>query len=145
MYLVKLKETTEHELNSPVSDCVLSIPPYYTDAQRRAMLDAAEIAGLNPLRLMPDVTASALQWGITKTDLPEEKPKHVVFVDVGQSDTSVAVVAFKKGHMAVKGVASDRALGGRDFDAVLLDHFVEEYKVEESECVARVRIGSRLF
>lgn len=129
MYLGKLKNTTETEIKGSVTDVVLSIPVYYTDAQRRALMDAAEIAGLNPLRLMHAITASALQWGITKTDLPESEPKYIAFVDIGQSDCSVSIVAFKKGHMAVKGVAYDRHLGGRQFDEVLVDHFVEEFKV----------------
>lgn len=88
MYFTKLKETTERELKSAISDVVVSIPNYYTEAQRRAVLDAGHIAGLNILRLLPDTSAAALQWGIVKTDLPETEPYYVAFVDSGQSDTT---------------------------------------------------------
>lgn len=101
MYLSHIKGIAETELKSAVTDVVVSIPNYYTDAQRRALLDAGAIAGLNILRLLPDTTASALQWGITKLDLPETEPIYTAFVDIGQSDTSVSIVAFVKGKMMV--------------------------------------------
>lgn len=101
MYMTKLKEITENELKTAVCDCVISIPVYFTDAQRRAMIDAAEIAGLNVLRLFHDTSASALQWGITKTDLPESEPKYVAFCDIGQSDYTVSIVGFQRGKMMV--------------------------------------------
>lgn len=71
MFLAKVKEFTSAELGIPVSDCVISCPTWFTDAQRRALLDASQVAGLNCLRLMNDTTASALGYGITKTDLPD--------------------------------------------------------------------------
>jgi heat shock protein 4 len=104
MYFSKLKEITENETKVPMTDCVISIPNYYTDDQRRAILDAGDIAGINILRLMPDTTAAALQWGIPKSDLPEEEPRYVVFVDMGHSDMTVSVVAFQKGKMMVRNV-----------------------------------------
>jgi heat shock protein 4 len=130
MYLNGLKEIVEKEIKMPMNDCVLSIPCYYTDVQRRALIDSAEIAGLNVLRLVSDTTAAALQWGITKSDLPEGAPKYVAFVDLGQSDFSVSIVAYQKGKMAVKGVASDSHIGGRDFDDALFNYFVEEFKTK---------------
>ncbi|PWN30375.1 putative heat shock protein Hsp88 [Jaminaea rosea] len=130
MYLGKLRDTAKNELGGAgVSDVVLSVPQWYTDSQRRAMLDAAEIAGLNPLRLINDTTATALGYGITKTDLPEpESPRNVVFCDFGHSSYQVAVVAFSKGQLTVLGTASDRNFGGRDMDIALLHHFAEEFK-----------------
>lgn len=75
-----------------------------TDAERRAMLDAAQISGLNVLRLMSDTTATALSYGIYKQDLPapEDKPRNVVFVDMGSCDLQVAIAAFNKGKLKVK-------------------------------------------
>ena len=67
----KIRDTSSKELRLPVSDVVLSCPPWFADAQRRAMLDATKIANLKLLRLINDNTAVALGWGITKTDLPE--------------------------------------------------------------------------
>ena len=130
-YLGKLRDTAARELKSAVSDIVIAVPGWYTDIQRRAIQDAATIAGLNTLRVINDITAAALTWGITKTDLPEaENPRHVLFVDVGHSSMSVAIVAFSKGQLVVKAAAYDRHLGGRDIDYVLLQHFATEFKTK---------------
>ncbi|KAK8189481.1 putative heat shock protein Hsp88 [Phyllosticta paracitricarpa] len=130
MFLQKIKHTASAELKQPVSDIVVSCPAWYTDVQRRALLDAAEIAGLKCLRLMNDTTATALGYGITKLDLPapEEKPRRVVFVDIGHSNYTCSVVEFKKGELAVKSTAYDRHFGGRNFDKALVDHFAAEFK-----------------
>jgi heat shock protein 4 len=129
-YLTKIKQTASVELKLPVSDVVLSVPAWYTDAQRRAILDASEIAGLKCLRLMNDTTAVALGYGITKLDLPapEEKPRRVIFVDIGHSNYTASVVEFKKGELAVKSTAWDRKFGGRYIDKALVDHFAKEFK-----------------
>ncbi|WVO24423.1 uncharacterized protein IAS62_005791 [Cryptococcus decagattii] len=131
-YLGKLRDTTAAELKQSVSDVVIAVPGWFTDVQRRALLDAANIAGLNALRLINDSTAVALGYGITKADLPEstEAPRNVVFVDVGHSDYSVAVVAFSKGQLTIKSTAYDRHFGGRDFDYALVQHFAEEFKTK---------------
>jgi heat shock protein 4 len=129
MFLSKIKQTTAAELKLPVSEMVMSVPAWFTDVQRRALLDAAEIAGLKVLRLINDTTAAALGYGITKLDLPaaDEKPRRVAFVDVGYSDYSCAIVEFKKGELAVKGNAYDRHFGGRNFDKALVEHLQKEF------------------
>uniref|UniRef100_A0A8C1BHI7 Heat shock protein 4a n=1 Tax=Cyprinus carpio carpio TaxID=630221 RepID=A0A8C1BHI7_CYPCA len=129
MLLSKLKETAEAALKKPVADCVISVPSFFTDAERRSVMDAAQIAGLNCLRLMNDTTAVALAYGIYKQDLPapEEKPRTVVFVDVGHAAYQVSVCAFNKGKLKVLGSAFDHELGGKDFDEVLVKHFCEEF------------------
>ncbi|OCT48078.1 Heat shock protein Hsp88 [Cladophialophora carrionii] len=130
MYLGKIRDTASKELKLPVSDVVIGCPPWFTDSQRRAMLDAAEIANLKLLRLINDNTAIALGYGITKSDLPEgdAKPRRVCFVDVGYSDYTVSVVEFRKGELAVKATTFDRHFGGRNFDKALVDHFAAEFK-----------------
>ncbi|UNI22067.1 adenyl-nucleotide exchange factor sse1 [Purpureocillium takamizusanense] len=130
MYLSKIKQTAAAELKLPVSDLCMSVPPWFTDVQRRALLDASEIAGLKLLRLMNDNTAAALGWGITKLDLPgpEERPRRVAFVDIGHSNYTCSIVEFKKGELAVKATAWDRNFGGRDFDKALVDHLAKEFK-----------------
>ena len=130
MFLARLRDQTVVELGQAVSDVVIAIPGWFTDIQRRSMLNAAEIAGLNTLRLINDLTAVALGYGITKSDLPEapEPPRNVVFVDVGHSNLSVAVVAFSKGQLVVKSSAYDRHFGGRDLDYALVQHFAAEFK-----------------
>lgn len=128
MYLGKLRDITANELKTAVSDLVIAVPGWYTDIQRRAMIDAAQIAGLNALRLINDTTAVALGYGITKLDLPEpENPRHVMFVDVGHSSMSVSVVAFSKGQLSVKAAAYDRHLGGRDIDYALIRYFAAQF------------------
>jgi len=120
MMLKTMAKIAEEDQNAPVHDCVLSVPAYFTDAERHSMLDAAKIVGLNVLRLMHDTTAAALSYGIYKTDLPADKPTNVVFLDMGNSDTTVSIVSFVKGKLTVLSTASDRHLGGRDFDELLV-------------------------
>uniref|UniRef100_A0A671WAN5 Heat shock protein family A (Hsp70) member 4 like n=1 Tax=Sparus aurata TaxID=8175 RepID=A0A671WAN5_SPAAU len=130
MLLNKLKETSESALKKPVVDCVISVPSFFTDAERRSVFDASQIAGLNCLRLINDTTAVALAYGIYKQDLPtpEERPRNVVFVDMGHSSFQVSVTAFNKGKLKVLATAFDPYLGGRNFDEVLVDYFCEEFK-----------------
>ena len=132
MYLGHLREIAAKEHGGAINDVVISVPCYYTDVQRRAVLDASEIAGLNPLRLINDTTAVALGYGITKTDLPETEaaPRHVAFVDIGYSDYQVTIAAFNKGKLVVKSTAWDRHFGGRDFDYALIEHFAAEFKAK---------------
>lgn len=138
MMLTKLKEIAEANLKTKVVDCVLSVPCYFTDIQRRALLDASHIAGLNVLRLMNDTAATALTYGIYKQDLPapEEKPRHVVFLDMGHADLQLSVCAFNKGKLKVLAVAYDSDLGGNDFDHLIAEHFAEEFRT-------RYRIDAR--
>lgn len=130
MYLTKIKDTASKELKLPVSDIVISVPSWFTDSQRRAILDASEVAGLKTLRLMNDTTAAALGYGITKVDLPtaEEKPRRVAFVDIGYSNYTVSIVSFRKGELTVLSTAYDRHFGGRDFDKAIAEHFAKEFK-----------------
>ncbi|KAL0398756.1 UNVERIFIED_CONTAM: Heat shock protein 16 [Sesamum radiatum] len=128
MLLAHLKQITEKDLEMQITNCVIGIPSYFTALQRHAYLHAAEIAGLKPLRLMHDCTAIGLGYGIYKTEFPSKGPANVVFVDVGHSDTQVAVVSFEPGHMKVLSHAFDSNLGGRDFDEVLFRHFAAQFR-----------------
>ena len=87
--LKDLKRIAEEEQGSVVTDCVISVPVFFTEAQRYAMLSASNLAGLKCLRLMNEPTATALAYGIFKTDLPEEVPVNVAFVDVGNASLQV--------------------------------------------------------
>ncbi|XP_010147010.1 PREDICTED: heat shock protein 105 kDa isoform X1 [Eurypyga helias] len=148
MLLTKLKETAESNLKKPVTDCVISVPSFFTDAERRSLLDAAQIVGLNCLRLMNDMTAVALNYGIYKQDLPapEEKPRIVVFVDMGHSAFQVSACAFNKSKLKVLGTAFDPFLGGRNFDAKLVDYFCAEIKAKyKLDPKAKVRALLRLY
>jgi len=97
MFLTDLKQIAEAGIGAPVHDVVISVPPIYTDRQRHALINAAQIAGLNPVRLINESAAAALLYGITRgRELPEpdKDPRHVVFLDMGNSCTTVSVVAF---------------------------------------------------
>lgn len=136
MLLTKLKDVSVAALQTPINDCVISVPSYFTNNERKALLDSASIAGLNVLRLFNETTATALSYGIYKQDLPaaEEKPRNVIFVDCGHSSLQVSAVAFNKGKLRMIATTADPNLGGRDFDHMLADHFCREfqskYKIE---------------
>lgn len=134
MLFSNLKSIAAQNLNAAVVDCCIGIPVYFTDLQRRAVQDAAVIAGLHPLQLIHETTATALAYGIYKTDLPENDPINVAFVDVGHSSLQVCIAAFKKAQLKILAHSFDRCLGGRDFDEVLFQHFAakfkEEYKID---------------
>lgn len=151
MFLSKVKQTAAAELKLPATDMVLSVPAWFTDAQRRSLMDAAEIAGVKLLRLMNDTTAAALGYGITKLDLPtaEENPRRVAFIDIGHSNYTCSIVEFRKGELTVKSTAYDRQFGGRDFDKALVEHFAtefkEKYKIDiktNGKAMVRVQAGA---
>eukprot|EP00118_Oscarella_pearsei_P003244 m.13544 g.13544 ORF g.13544 m.13544 type:complete len:884 (+) comp25019_c0_seq1:140-2791(+) len=149
MVLGKLKKIAETNLGTRVTDCVVSVPSYFTDGQRRGMLHSCQIAGLNCLRLMNDTTAAALAYGIYKQDLPEpsEKPRNVVFVDIGESALQVSACAFNKGKLRILATASDPMLGGQDFNFILREHFADailkKYKLDcRKKPKALLRLGT---
>lgn len=130
MLFTKLKDAGEVALEKKICDCVISVPAYFTDHQRRRLLDASAMANLNCLKLMNETTAVALSYGIYKQDLPnpEEKPRNVVFVDFGHSSLQASVVAFHKGKLKMLATACDPDIGGRNFDLRLAEHFNEDFK-----------------
>lgn len=148
MVLSNLKGIAEKNLNAAVVDCCIGIPVYFTDLQRRAVIDAATIAGLHPLRLFHETTATALAYGIYKTDLPENDQLNVAFIDVGHASMQVCIVGFKKGQLKILAHTYDRSLGGRDFDDVLFKYFAvkfkDEYKIDvyqNARACIRLRAG----
>ncbi|XP_027167776.1 heat shock 70 kDa protein 15 [Coffea eugenioides] len=130
MVFSDLKSIAQKNLNAAVVDCCIGIPVYFTDLQRRAVVDAATIAGLHPLRLIHETTATALAYGIYKTDLPENDQLNVAFVDIGHASMQVCIAGFKKGQLKILAHSFDRCLGGRDFDEVLFQHFAAKFKDE---------------
>lgn len=149
MFLTKIRQIASAELRLPVNDMVVSVPAWYTDAQRRAILDAADIAGIKVLRLINETTATALGYGITKLDLPgpEEKPRRTAFIDIGHANYTCSICEFRKGELKVVSTAYDRHFGGRNFDKAIMDHFAKEFKekfkVDVNEnAKARVRLAA---
>lgn len=138
MYINKIKDITAKETKSNIVDICLSVPVWYTEKQRRAAFDACKIAGLNPVRIVNELTAAAVGYGVFKqNDLPEETPKKVAFVDIGHSSYQVSIAAVKRGELKILGGAYDKHFGGRDFDLAIANHFAKEfinkYKIDINE------------
>lgn len=130
MFFTKLKETAEAALKCQVDQCVISVPSFFDNTERQALLDAASIAGLKVLRIFNETAATALTYGIYKQDLPtpEEAPRNVIFVDCGHTSLQVFACAFNKGKLKMLASAADPQLGGRDIDIILAEHFSVDFK-----------------
>ncbi|EDO18604.1 hypothetical protein Kpol_1048p35 [Vanderwaltozyma polyspora DSM 70294] len=130
MFIDKVKNTVIDETKSTITDVCIAVPCWYTEEQRYTISDAARIAGLKPVRIVNDVTAAVVSYGIFKTDLPEgeEKPRIVAFVDIGHSTYTCSIASFKKGSSKILGTAYDKHFGGRDFDRAITEHFADEFK-----------------
>ncbi|VDM53781.1 unnamed protein product [Angiostrongylus costaricensis] len=139
--LTKLREIIESQLKDvkKVTDCVVTVPSFFTDVQRHATQAAIQYAGLNALRVMNESTAIALAYGIYKQDLPEDsaKPRYVVFLDVGHTSTQASLVAFNKGKLQMLGATYDLSTGGLWLDDLLREHFrmmfKENYGIDAKE------------
>jgi len=128
MFLTKLRDVTESWTQNKVSDCVIGVPSYYSDVQRQAVLDAAKIAGMPVLRLMNEHTATALAYGIYRSnDFDPEKPCTVAFCNMGHTMFSVSVVQFFKGKLTVICEKSD-LVGGRTMNECLMKEFAAQFQ-----------------
>jgi heat shock protein 4 len=125
-----LKKTKTFFENSGIStnELVLSVPSYFSNVERQGILDAAEIAGLKCIRLINESTAIALNYGFfRKADLPDKDPRNVVFVDLGHSKLTVTIASFLKGKMRIIIHKSDRNIGARNMDALLVEKLGAEF------------------
>jgi len=128
MFLTKLREVTEKWTQGKVADCVIAVPSYYADVHRQALLDAAKIAGMPVLRIMNEHTATALAYGIYRSnDFDPEKPCTVAFCNMGQTMFSVSIVQFVRGKLNVIAEKADK-VGGRDMDECLMREFAAQFK-----------------
>jgi heat shock 70kDa protein 1/2/6/8 len=125
MVLVKMKETAESYLGKTVTDAVITVPAYFNDAQRQATKDAATIANLNVLRMINEPTAAAIAYGLDKGN---DKERNVLIFDLGGGTFDVSLLNIDDGVFEVKSTAGDTHLGGSDFDNLLVQHFMEEFK-----------------
>ena len=117
LILRKLKETAERTLNTPIRDAVITVPANFPDAARQATKHAAEIAGLNVLRLINEPTAAALAFGINNLELDEQ----MIVFDFGGGTLDITVLEMVEGIVDVKCSFGDPQLGGKDFDDVLIN------------------------
>lgn len=129
MYFTQLKLICA-KAGVAMSDVVISVPSYYLESERRALLDAAAVAEVSCVRLMNETTASALTYGLFRQKELTEEPRMVALVDFGHAKLSVAVVGFTKDKLEVKSHAFERHLGGRDFDWLLMEHFASEFQAK---------------
>ena len=126
MILQKLKSDAEAYLGEKVSQAVITVPAYFTDAQRQATKDAGKIAGLEVLRIINEPTAASLAYGLDK----EEEQKIVVF-DLGGGTFDVSILEIGDGVFEVLSTAGNNRLGGDDFDKRIMDYLMEEFKKAE--------------
>src|SRR5690554_1312778 len=127
MILQNLKATAEAYLGEKVTDAVITVPAYFNDAQRQATKDAGTIAGLNVKRIINEPTAAALAYGIDKTD----KEQTILVYDLGGGTFDVSILQLADGTFEVVSTAGDNNLGGDDFDQVIIDYLVKEFKSQE--------------
>jgi len=125
MILQKLKADAEAYLGEPVSSAVITVPAYFTDAQRQATKDAGKIAGLDVKRIINEPTAAALSYGIDK-----EKDQKIMVYDLGGGTFDVSVIEMGDGVQEVLATAGNNRLGGDDFDQRVIDWLCESFKKE---------------
>ena len=128
MILQNLKATAESYLGETVSKAVITVPAYFNDSERQATKDAGKIAGLEVERIINEPTAAALAYGLDKTD----KEQQVLVFDLGGGTFDVSILELGDGVFEVLSTAGDNRLGGDDFDQVIIDHLVQEFKKENS-------------
>ncbi|MFA7507395.1 MAG: molecular chaperone DnaK [Bacilli bacterium] len=128
MILQNLKATAEAFLGEKVTDAVITVPAYFSDAQRQATKDAGKIAGLNVKRIINEPTAAALSYGIDKT----EKEQTVLVYDLGGGTFDVSILSLADGTFEVISTAGNNKLGGDDFDQRVVDWMVTEFKKQYS-------------
>src|SRR3954466_2528270 len=127
MILGKLKSDAEAFLGEPVTEAVITVPAYFDDSQRHATKDAGKIAGLEVKRIINEPTAAALAYGLDKAEKKDEK---IAVYDLGGGTFDVSILELGDGVFEVKSTNGDTHLGGADFDRVLVNYFVAEFKKE---------------
>ena len=130
--LQKMKKTAEDYLGTEVSEAVITVPAYFNDDQRKATMEAGQIAGLNVKRIINEPTAAALAYGIDKSD----KDMNIVVYDIGGGTSDVSILNFGGGVFEVISTNGDSHLGGEDFDQAIVNWVVEEFKKQEGADVS---------
>ncbi len=127
MILQKMKKTAEDYLGQEVTEAVITVPAYFSDSQRQATKEAGQIAGLNVRRIVNEPTAAALAYGIDKTN----KDMKIAVFDLGGGTFDISILDFGGGVFEVLSTNGDTHLGGDDFDQVIIDWLVQEFKNDE--------------
>lgn len=132
LILSKIKEDAERYLGEEVKDAVITVPAYFNDAQRQATKHAAEIAGLNPLRLINEPTAAALAYGFNT-----DKDEMILVFDLGGGTLDVSILEIGDGVFDVIATYGDNHLGGDDFDRIIVEWILNKLKEDEKEVIRR--------
>ena len=127
MVLQKMKKTAEDYLGQEVTDAVITVPAYFSDSQRQATKEAGQIAGLNVRRIVNEPTAAALAYGVDKAN----KEMKIAVFDLGGGTFDISILEFGSGVFEVLSTNGDTHLGGDDFDQVIIDWLVQEFKNDE--------------
>ena len=136
MVLQKLKADAEAYLGQPVTEAVITVPAYFSDAQRQATKDAGKIAGLDVKRIINEPTAAALAYGVEK-----EGEQKIMVYDLGGGTFDVSILEIGDGVVEVKATAGDTRLGGDDFDQRIMDYLVEEFKKAEGMDLSKDKVA----
>ncbi len=136
MVLQKLKADAESYLGQPVTEAVITVPAYFSDAQRQATKDAGKIAGLEVKRIINEPTAAALAYGVEK-----EGEQKIMVYDLGGGTFDVSILEIGDGVVEVKATAGDTRLGGDDFDQKIMDYLVAEFKKAEGMDLSRDKVA----
>ena len=126
MILQKLKADAESYLGEPVTEAVITVPAYFNDAQRQATKDAGKIAGLDVKRIINEPTAAALAYG-----LDNEKEQKIMVYDLGGGTFDVSIIEIGDGVIEVLATAGNNRLGGDDFDTVITQYMLDDFKAKE--------------
>ncbi len=126
MILAKLKRDAEAYLGEAVTQAVITVPAYFNDAQRNATKDAGRIAGLEVLRIINEPTASSLAYGLDK-----KKNEVIAVYDLGGGTFDISILDVGEGVFQVKSTSGDTFLGGDDFDQVVMDYLIDEFKKQQ--------------
>ncbi|CAG9820162.1 unnamed protein product [Phaedon cochleariae] len=158
--LVKAREFAENGAHQPIKECVLTVPGYFNQVERRALLQAAELAGLKVLQLINDYTAVAINYGIFRSKTFNETAQYVIFYDMGASSTTAMLVSYQtiktkeKGYVetlpqaSVLGVGYDRTLGGLEMQIRLRNYLAtkfNEMKKTKTDIFTNTRAMAKLF
>lgn len=132
MVLAKLKTDAESYLGQPVTEAVITVPAYFDDAQRQATKDAGKIAGLEVKRIINEPTAAALAYGLDK----DKKDEKIAVYDLGGGTFDISILELGDGVFEVKSTNGDTHLGGADFDRVIVNHLLDEFKKQSGVDIA---------
>ena len=127
MILQKMKKTAEDYLGQEVTEAVITVPAYFSDSQRQASKEAGQIAGLDVKRIVNEPTAAALAYGVDKAN----KDMKIAVFDLGGGTFDISILDFGGGVFEVKSTNGNTHLGGDDFDQVIIDWLVQEFKNDE--------------